>query len=92
MRYENDIARIPYMLENFDGAYQLKNKDGSPSVSDVWKNSDGTGAKRLVLWKKLDGTYYTAQAAPDSKAHVLAIESAFIGSEENIKRKALMKY
>ena len=88
MRYENDIARIPYVLENFDGAYQLKNKDGSPSVSDVWKNSDGTGAKRVVLWKKLDGTYYIAQAAPDSKAHVLAIESAFIGSEKNIKKES----
>lgn len=35
--------------------------------------------------KQIDGTYYAVEAAPDSKAKVLAIESAFIGTEKNIK-------
>ncbi len=80
----NDLARVQYVLDNFDGAYLLTNDDGSPSVSDVWKNSDGTPAQRVVFYKKLDGTYYAVEATPDSKARVLAVESAFIGSEKNI--------
>lgn len=80
----NDLARVQYVLDNFDGAYLLSNSDGTPSVSDVWKNSNGTPAQRVVFYKKLDGTYYAVEAAPDSKAHVLAVESAFIGSEKNI--------
>lgn len=80
----NDLARVQYVLDNFDGAYLLTNDDGSPSVSDVWKNSDGTSAQRVVFYKKLDGTYYAVEATPDSKARVLAVESAFIGSEKNI--------
>ncbi len=80
----NDLARIRFVLDNFDGSYLLTNDDGSPSVSDAWKNLDGTPAQRVVFYKKLDGTYYAVEAAPDSKARVLAIESAFIGSEKNI--------
>ena len=80
----NDLARVQYVLDNFDGAYLLTNDDGSPSVSDVWKNSDGTPAQRVVFYKKLDGTYYAVEATPDSKARVLAVESAFIGSGKNI--------
>ena len=56
----------------------LENPDGTPSVSDVWKNSDGTPAQRVLFTKKIDGTYYAAVATPDSNARVLAVESAFI--------------
>jgi hypothetical protein len=80
----NDIARVRYVLDNFDGSFLLTNDDGTPSVSDVWKNSDGTPAQRVVFYKKLDGVYYAVEATPDSKARVLAIESAFIGTEKNI--------
>lgn len=79
----NDLSRVQYILDNFDGAYLLTNKDGTPSVSDVWKNSDNTPAQRVVLYKDVDGTYYAVQAVPDSNAKVLAIESAFIGTEKN---------
>ena len=79
----NDLARIQYVLDNFDGAYLLTNQDGSPSVSDVWKNSDGTPAQRIVFYKDIDSTYYAVEATPDSNARVLAVESAFIGSDKN---------
>nr|DAM20080.1 MAG TPA: MAEBL protein [Caudoviricetes sp.] len=78
----NDLGRVGYILENFDGAELLLNEDGTPSVSDVWKNSDGTPAARMLFTKKVDGVYYTAVATPDSNAGVIAIESAFMSKEK----------
>ena len=79
----NDIARVNYVLENADGVGYLLNDDGSAQVSDVWKNSDGTPAQRVVFYKELDGTYYACVAAPDSNAKVIAVESVFIGNNSN---------
>lgn len=81
MSDDNDLARIRYVLENYNDVQLLKNNDGTPSVSNVWKNSDGTPAKRILFSKKINGTYYTVEAAPDSKARVLAVESAYIGKK-----------
>ena len=78
----NDIGRLGYVLENFDDATVLLNDDGTPSVSDVWKNSDGTPAKRILFTKKINGVYYAAVATPDSNAKVLAVESAFISKNK----------
>ena len=80
MANDNDIARMRYVLDNFDNAALLQNTDGTPSVSDVWKNSDGTPAQRIIFTKKIDGTYYVVEATPDSNAKVLAVESVFIGN------------
>lgn len=78
----NDLSRVGYILENFDSADLLRNEDGTPSVSDVWKNSDGSPAARMLFTKKVDGVYYTAVATPDSNAGVIAIESAFMSKEK----------
>ena len=82
MRDLNDLGRVGYILEHFDSAELLRNEDGSPSLSDVWKNSDGTPAARMLFTKKVDGVYYTAVATPDSNAGVIAIESAFMSKEK----------
>ena len=78
----NDLSRVGYILENFDSADLLRNEDGTPSVSDVWKNSDGSPAARMLFPQKVDGVYYTAVATPDSNAGVIAIESAFMSKEK----------
>ncbi len=81
MADENDIARIQYVLKNFDTTEPLLNDNGTLSVSDVWKNSDGTPAPRILFTKKVDSTYYAAIAAPDSNARILAVESAFMSKK-----------
>ena len=79
----NDVSRIKYILANPDGAFLLREKDGSLSLSDVWRNSDHSRAKRVVFYKDIGGVFYVATATPDSNSKVVAVESAFIGSEKN---------
>ncbi len=86
MADDNDLARVQFVLDHFDGAKLLTDENGEPSLSNVWKNSDGTQARRVMFYKKIDGTYYVVEAAPDSNAHVLAIESAYIGTKAQIER------
>lgn len=74
----NDIARIGYVIDNFDNAELLLNDDGTPSTSNVWHNSDNSPASRVRFSKRVNGTYYVVEAVPDSQAKVMAIESAYM--------------
>ena len=72
MTDENDIARLPYVLANFDkvtfdGVYSHK-----------YKCKDGTAAPHVTLSKKIDGTYYVITAVTDAKANKSHIVSAYI--------------
>ena len=49
MQDVQDVARLKFVLDNFDRAELLLNDDGTPSVSDVWKNSDRTPAARIAF-------------------------------------------
>lgn len=74
----NDLARIGYVIDNFDNAELLLNDDGTPNTSNVWHNSDNSPALRVRFSKRIDGTYYVVEAVPDSRARVMAIESAYM--------------
>jgi hypothetical protein len=65
-----DIARMKYVVENFDGA-QLAGK------SPRFYNSDGSKADIVLLEKRVDGHYYVAEAAPDAKSKTLYVLSAY---------------
>ena len=75
----NDIARIQYVLENYDGikyggtssAYTTNKENGMPAQASV-----------VVFSKKVDGTYYVAEAVPDTKRKTLFVTSAYIDSSE----------
>lgn len=55
----NDIARIGYVLENYD-AVDLGD------VSKEFKNKDGSPSRKLLFTKKINGTYYVVEAVPDT--------------------------
>lgn len=74
----NDIARIGYILENYDSVELLKGKDGKPRLSGEQRNSDGSHAKMVRFQKKVDGTYFVVEAAPDSAAQQLRVVSAYM--------------
>lgn len=63
MKNPEDLSRIGYVLEHPDSIERL------PDHSKEFKNKDGSPAKMLQFTKAVDGTYYTIQAVPDSKAH-----------------------
>lgn len=89
MQDVNDIARMGYALENFDSVDFLYDKDGNVKTSSEWRNSDNTPAPLVRMVKKIDGTYYVVEAAPDSKAKVLAVVSAYIQKSDGGKGPVL---
>lgn len=78
MRDFNDIARIGYVLEHYDFADILRNKDGSVRTTNSYRMADNSTAPVVQFVKKIDGTYYVVEAVTDSKAHHLGIISAYM--------------
>ena len=68
----NDIARIGYILQNYD------NIDYEGRTTTMTKTKDGKPAPTVVFSKKIDGTYYVVEAATDAKTHKNYIVSAYI--------------
>lgn len=68
----NDIARIGYILRNYD------NIDYEGRTTTMTKTKDGKPAPTVVFSKKIDGTYYVVEAATDAKTHKNYIVSAYI--------------
>jgi hypothetical protein len=83
MANENDIARISYVLENYDSVKPLLNADGSQKLSSMFNNADNTPAPLVLYAKQIDGTYYAVEAAPDSSAHELRIVSAYMTNKNS---------
>lgn len=69
MRNAEDIARIGYILRNYDTIDETKLSRGQ-------RNRDGTHAKSVVLTKRINGTYYVVEAVPDTGK--IWITSAYI--------------
>lgn len=77
----SDIARIGYVLKNYDDVEIAK--DGLDEVnSEEFRNSKNEPAPMLIFSKKINGTYYVAQAIPDSEYKKLWIVSAYISEKE----------
>ncbi len=72
MANNKDIARIGYVLENYDDINLIE--DASMEFRDKYQNP----APMVKMSKKVDGTFYVVEAVPDTKAKKLAIVSAYI--------------
>lgn len=73
----NDIARIKYILDNYDEINILKSSDNHPKVSSAYNNSDNTKSKVLEIKKRINGYYVVSEAIVDAKNKKIAITSAF---------------
>ena len=80
MRDVNDIARIGYVLENYDFATLLRNKDGSVRTTTSYRMADNSPAPVMQFVKKIDGNYYAVEAVTDAKAHHLGVLSAYMAN------------
>ncbi len=72
-----DISRIGYVLDNYDSAELLLDKNGKPVTSYEYANADNTPAKLVQFQKRVNGTFYVVEAAADSKEKRLAIVTAY---------------
>lgn len=59
-RMEGDIARINYILQNYDSM------ELSPRINGEYKNRNGSRSQMVVLSKKINGTYFVIEAVPDT--------------------------
>ena len=85
MRDINDIARIQYVLDNYDdisyggksGAYRTAKPNGRAGQADT-----------VLFSKAVNGTYYVVEATPDTKAKTVFVTSAYM-SKKNAASRAV---
>ena len=78
MADQNDIARMGYILENYDSVAPILDESGKPKVSNIYNNAENEPAPLIKFEKRVDGTYYVVEAVPDSSAKQLRVVSAYM--------------
>lgn len=72
-----DIARIKYILDNYDEMKILKDKNERIIKSNSYQNSDGTRPIELVIFKKINGYYILSEVIVDAKKKYIFISTAY---------------
>lgn len=67
----NDIARMQYVIDNYDNIELLDEK------SREYKDNKGKYSPLIRLSKRVNGNYYVVEAVPDTKRRELAVISAY---------------
>ena len=79
MRDINDIARIQYVLDNYDTAsYGGKTQ----AYRTMKENGRSAQANTVIFSKAVNGTYYVVEAVPDTKAKTVFVASAYMSSKK----------
>ena len=75
MRDVNDIARIQYVIDNYDSM-----EHGGKTSAYVYQNEKDCNvhAQTVVIKKKVNGTYFVVEAVPDTKKKTLFVVSAYM--------------
>lgn len=76
----NDLARIEYVLENYDNIESAKDDNGR------YRDYDNKLSKSVVYSKRINGNYYVVEAVPDSKAKTLHVVSAYKTKAEGVSQ------
>ena len=74
----NDIARVGYVLENYDSVEVMKNEDGTIRYSTGYTDKNNAPSPMLRFSKKVNGTYYVAEAVVDNNYKKFWVVSAYI--------------
>ncbi|MGI6196663.1 MAG: hypothetical protein ACOYIO_06240 [Eubacteriales bacterium] len=82
MANPEDVARIPFIIHNYDNIELLTDHNGEPVLSSEYSNSDNTPAKMLRMSKKINGVYYVVEAVPESKYNKIWVVSAYISKND----------
>lgn len=77
MSADDDIARIGWVLENYDTVELLK-RDGKQVYSREFKNQNGNPVPQIRFVKKIDGTYYVVEAAYENQYKKLWVQGAYL--------------
>ena len=77
----NDVARIPWVLDNYDNAELVIDENGEPVKSGEYRNRFNELAPLVKFTKAIDGTVYVVEAVPDSDYKTLWVETAYISKK-----------
>lgn len=79
MRDVNDIARIQYVIDNYDNV-----EDGGRSAAyqTIKPNGKPGQAQTVKFSKAINGTYYVIEAVPDTKAKTVFVTSAYLSNKK----------
>ncbi len=83
MKNANDLARVGYILENYDDVDILRDQNGNPVYSTEFKNKDGSYAPMVGFFKKINGTYYVAESIVDSRWKKAWVTSVYINKNRH---------
>lgn len=81
MSNENDVARLPYIINNADGVASITNREGGQLLDSEF-TKDGKGSPVILFVKRVDGEYYAAAAVQDATKKRLRIKGVYSGKEE----------
>jgi hypothetical protein len=73
----NDMARVGYILENFDDIGFATEQNGKQAYSRKYRTSDNKAAPIILYVKRVNGHYIAAEAANDGKKGGLNIISTY---------------
>lgn len=77
MASDEDIARIGWVLENYDSVEILT--EGAEQVySEEFRNQENRPAPQIRFIKKIDGSYYVVEAACENRYRKLWVQSAYL--------------
>ncbi len=84
-----DVARVEYVLENYDSIEVLKDEKGNDVKSIMFNNKENSPSPLLLYSKKINGTYYTVVAAAENKYKKLWVVTSYIGKNKEDITQAL---
>lgn len=87
MSNASDVARIGYVLANYDSVELARNDDGTPDVTYGYLNAQKQPANKLIYSKKINGTMYVIEAAGDNAYKKLWVITAYLKNDN--KKKSL---
>ena len=82
MSNPNDVARIKYVLENYDELIVLRNNDGDILRTNSFIDKNQESAFVVLYKKSVNGIVYVAQAIIDSKYKKLWVLSTYATKKE----------
>ena len=80
----NDLARIAYVLDNYDTVNQATYASGDIKYSQEFRGKNNRPAPMLVFSKKVNGTYYVIEAVPDTQYKKFWVVSAYMEKKGGI--------
>lgn len=83
MKDLRDVARVGYILNEYDNVEVTTDADGNVDYSKQFRDKDNNPAPMLKFSKKINGTYYAVIACPDARYKKLWLVSAYIGEKNS---------